>query len=185
MARRRTNSKINQLPEAIKEQVIDQIKDTAVTYDEISEWLCEQGYEISRSAVGRYALQINEAAARVAETIEQTQALAKAIERNPDLDYSSAPRLLMLNGLMQRISTAEEEFMEMPLEKAGRLVSSFSKDELRKQKNRQDRQKKMELAFEQLEVELMKLIKNDATLTSKLKNVLLEAKKKVLSDDQS
>ena len=47
MARRRTNSKINQLPEAIKEQVIDQIKDTSITYDEISEWLCEKGYEIS------------------------------------------------------------------------------------------------------------------------------------------
>ena len=30
-----------------------------------------------------------------------------------------------MDGLMQRVSTAEEEFDEMPLDKAGRLIASL------------------------------------------------------------
>lgn len=181
--RTRTNSKINQLPEEVRYELIDQIKDVSITYEEISEWLNELGYDISRSAVGRFALQINETAKRVSDSIEQTLALTKAIERNPELDYSSAPRLLMLQGLTQRVSTADNDFLEMPLDKAGRLISSLGKDELRKLKNNQEKKSKMEIAYDQMEVELLALIKGNEDLSKRLQSVLTEARKKLIADD--
>ena len=58
----------------------------ANTYNELSEWLKGEGYSISKSAIGRYAVRTREAAQRVAETLQRTQAIAQAVEAHPDLD---------------------------------------------------------------------------------------------------
>ena len=87
-----------------------------------------------------------------------------------------------MDGLMQRVSTAEEEFQEMPLDKAGRLIASLSRTETYEQRSRQDMKKKSELAFEQLEAELMAAIKQDSELTKELHSILSRAREKVLKD---
>lgn len=180
--RTRVSSKITQLPDNIREQLDAQLLDTSNTYEDIAGWLKENGYEISKSAVGRYAIRANKAAQRVAETLERTKAIAAAVEKNPDLDYTKASRMVLMDGLMQRVSTAEEEYQEMPLDKAGRLIASLSRAEVYEQKARQDMKKKAELAFEQLEAELMRAIKQDQTLSGELHSILVRAREKVLSD---
>ena len=87
-----------------------------------------------------------------------------------------------MDGLMQRVSTAEEEFQEMPLDKAGRLIASLSRTETYEQRVRQDMKKKSELAFEQHEAELMAAIKQDPELTKELHSILSRAREKVLKD---
>ena len=87
-----------------------------------------------------------------------------------------------MDGLMQRVSTAEEEFQEMPLDKAGRLIASLSRTETYEQRVRQDMKKKSELAFEQLEAELMAAIKQDPELSKELHSILSRAREKVLKD---
>ena len=90
--------------------------------------------------------------------------------------------MVLMDGLMQRVSTAEEEFQEMPLDKAGRLIASLSRTETYEQRARQDMKKKSELAFEQLEAELMAAIKQDPELTKELHSILSRAREKVLKD---
>ena len=179
--RRRTrfSSKITQLPEELKERLDEKLLDTANTYEDIAEWLKTEGYDISKSAVGRYAIRANQATQRVVETLEKTKAIAAAVEKNPNLDYTRASRMVLMDGLMQRVSTAEEEFQEMPLDKAGRLIASLSRTETYEQRVRQ---KKSELAFEQLEAELMAAIKQDPELTKELHSILSRAREKVLKD---
>ena len=182
--RRRTrfSSKITQLPEELKERLDEKLLDTANTYEDIAEWLKTEGYDISKSAVGRYAIRANQATQRVVETLEKTKAIAAAVEKNPNLDYTRASRMVFMDGLMQRVSTAEEEFQEMPLDKAGRLIASLSRTETYEQRVRQDMKKKSELAFEQLEAELMAAIKQDPELTKELHSILSRAREKVLKD---
>ena len=72
--RTRISSKITQLPEEVKEQLDELLLDTSNTYEEIAEWLKAEGYEISKSAVGRYAIRANQATQRVVETLEKTKA---------------------------------------------------------------------------------------------------------------
>ena len=180
--RTRISSTIDKLPDDIKTELDVRLADTANTYEELSAWLKAEGYEISKSAIGRYAIRSTQAAQRVAETLQRTQAIAQAVEAHPDLDYTKAASMVLMDGLMQRVSTAEEEFQEMPLDKAGRLIASLSRTETYEQRVRQDMKKKSELAFEQLEAELMAAIKQDPELAKELHSILSRAREKVLKD---
>lgn len=181
--RTRVSSKITQLPDDIKEQLDAQLLDTSNTYEDIAKWLKSEGYDVSKSAVGRYAIRANQAAQRVAETLERTKAIAAAVEKNPDLDFTKASRMVLMDGLMQRVSTAEEDFAEMPLDKAGRLIASLSRVEVYEQKAKRDYKSKMELAFDALEDELTKAIKADPQLTRELHAVLQKARERIMTDD--
>lgn len=181
--RTRVSSKITQLPDDIKEQLDAQLLDTSNTYEDIAKWLKSEGYDVSKSAVGRYAIRANQAAQRVAETLERTKAIAAAVEKNPDLDFTKASRMVLMDGLMQRVSTAEEDFAEMPLDKAGRLIASLSRVGVYEQKVKRDYKSKMELAFEALEDELTKAIKADPQLTRELHAVLQKARERIMTDD--
>lgn len=181
--RTRINSKVTQLPEDIREELDAQLLDTANTYSDIAIWLKSKGYAISKSAIGRYAIRANKAAQRVAETLERTKAIAAAVDKNPDMDFTKASRMVMMDGLMQRVSTAEDDFAEMPLDKAGRLIASLSRVQVYEDKVKRDDKTKMELAFDGLEEELTKAIKADPQLTKELHSVLQKAREKMLSDD--
>ena len=157
--RGRIHSTLDDLQEPLKSQFEVKLANPANTYNELSEWLKGEGYSISKSAIGRYAVRTREAAQRVAETLQRTQAIAQAVEAHPDLDYTKAAELVLMDGLMQRVSTAEEEFDEMPLDRAV-------------------------LAFDQMEAELMSAIKQHPELAGELHDVLARAREKVLTDGE-
>ena len=180
--RTRVSSTIDKLPDEIKTELDLRLADTANTYEEIAAWLKSEGYEISKSAIGRYSNRSTQAAQRVAETLQRTQAIAQAVEAHPDLDYTKAASMVLMDGLMQRVSTAEDDFSSMPLDKAGRLIASLSRNATYEKRVRQDMKKKAELAFEQMEVELMAAIKQQPELVGELHDVLTRAREKVLTD---
>ena len=68
--RGRIHSSVDDLPEPLKSQFEMKLANPANTYMELSEWLKEEGYSISKSAIGRYAVRTREAAQRVAETLQ-------------------------------------------------------------------------------------------------------------------
>mgnify|MGYP000832412147 CR=1 FL=1 len=180
--RTRVSSTIDRLPDDVRTELDLRLSDTANTYEELSTWLKEEGYEISKSAVGRYALRSTKAAQRVAETIQRTQAIAQAVEAHPELDYTKAASMVLMDGLMQRVSTAEDDFAEMPLDKAGRLIASLSRNATYEKRVRQEMKKKAELAFDQMETELMAAIKQHPELAGELHDVLARAREKVVTD---
>lgn len=180
--RTRVSSTVDKLPDDVKGQLDLRLSDTANTYEELAAWLKSEGYEISKSAIGRYAIRTTQAAQRVAETLQRTQAIAQAVEQHPDLDYTKAASMVLMDGLMQRVSTAEEDFSEMPLDKAGRLIASLSRNATYEKRVRQDMKKKAEVAFDQLEAELMAKIKQHPELASDLRDVLARARKAVVAD---
>lgn len=180
--RTRVSSTVDKLPDDIKGQLDARLSDTAHTYEELAAWLKSEGYEISKSAIGRYAIRSNQAAQRVAETLQRTAAIARAVDEHPDLDYTKAASMVLMDGLMQRVSTAEDDFAEMPLDKAGRLIASLSRNATYEKRVRADLKKKAELAFDQMEAELMGAIKQHPELADELRNVLARAREKVLTD---
>lgn len=177
--KRRANSKISQLPDNIKEKLDGLLLDTSNSYQDISNWLNEKGFKISKSSVGRYAIRASQATQRVVETLEKTKAIIQAVEKNPDLDYTKASRIVMMDGLLQKVSTAEEEFNEMPLDKAGRLIASLSRAEIYDQKAKRDWKNKMEIALDGLEAELMSKIKKDKELSMEVSAMLRKVRDKI------
>lgn len=182
--RTRVSSTIGRLPDDIRGQLDLKLTDTANTYEDLAAWLKAEGYEISKSAIGRYAIRSTQAAQRVAETLQRTQAIARAVEAHPDLDYTKAASMVLMDGLMQRVSTAEEEFDELPLDKAGRLIASLSRNATYEKRVRQDMKRKAELAFEQMETELLEKVKQYPDLAAQLRDVLGRARERVVSDGE-
>ena len=95
-----------------------------------------------------------------------------------------AAELVLMDGLMQRVSTAEEEFDELPLDKAGRLIAALSRNATYEKRVRADLKKKAELAFDQMEAELMAAIRQHPELVGELHDVLARAREKVLTDGE-
>jgi len=81
------------------------------------------------------------------------------------------------------VATAEEEFNEMPLDKAGRLIASLSRTKVYKDRVRQDMKRKADIALKQAEAELLKVIRQDEESRQKLKEILLGAKERMIQDD--
>lgn len=181
--KKRTTSKIDELPEEIRMQVDFMLADTKNSYLEISAFLKGQGHMISKSAVGRYALRTNTALQRLMEAQAQTNKLVEAVRENPDADYTEAAIMLTMNGLVNRMATAEEEFDAMPLDKAGRLIASLSRTKVYKDRVRQDMRKKADVAFREMETEMRKVIKQDPEAVEQLKEILLRAKERMVQDD--
>ena len=120
---------------------------------------------------------------RLKEAQLQTDKLVKVIKENPEADYTEAAIMMTMNGLVNRMATAEEEFDLMPLDKAGRLIASLSRTKVYKDRVRQDMRRKAELAFAEMEAEILKVIKQDADSAEKLKEILEKAKERMVQDD--
>lgn len=182
-SRQRITSKIDELPDDIRSSVDAMIADTSNTYEYISQVLKDKGYNISKSAVGRYAARSNQHLNRILEAQAKADALAHAIKENPDADYTEAAIMLTMNGLLNKVATAEEEFDKMPLDKAGRLIASLSRTKVYKDRVRQDMKKKADIAFNELESKMMALISQDEKAAEQLRKILQDAKDRMMSDD--
>ena len=181
--RTRVSSKVDELPEGLRTKVDVMLADTSNTYAYISDYLKAEGYKISKSSIGRYAMRTNTATQRLLEAQAQTEQLLRVVKENPEADYTEAAIMMMMSGLVDKVATAEEEFEDMPLDKAGRLIASLSRTKVYKDRVRQDMKKKADVALKQAEAELMKVIRQDEASKQKLKEILLGAKERMVRDD--
>lgn len=176
-------AKIDELPEDLRMKVDVMLADTSNTYEYISQFLKGEGYDISKSSVGRYATRTNNAMQRLLEAQAQTDRLIQVVKENPEADYTEAAILLTMNGLLNKVATAEEEFNEMPLDKAGRLIASLSRTKVYKDRVKQDMRRKADIAFREMESEMLKVIKQDEKSAAQLKEILAKAKERMMEDD--
>ena len=181
--KQRITSKIDELPEDLRMKVDVMLADTSNTYEYISQFLKGEGYDISKSSVGRYATRTNNAMQRLLEAQAQTDWLIQVVKENPEADYTEAAILLTMNGLLNKVATAEEEFNEMPLDKAGRLIASLSRTKVYKDRVKQDMRRKADIAFREMESEMLKVIKQDEKSAAQLKEILAKAKERMMEDD--
>lgn len=182
-SKQRISSKIDELPEDLRMKVDVMLADTSNTYEYISQFLKGEGYDISKSSVGRYATRTNNAMQRLLEAQAQTDRLIQVVKENPEADYTEAAILLTMNGLLNKVATAEEEFNEMPLDKAGRLIASLSRTKVYKDRVKQDMRRKADIAFREMESEMMKVIRQDGESAAMLREILARAKERMMQDD--
>ena len=152
--RTRAATKIDGLPEAAKTEINRMLADIHVTYEDITKWLSGQGYDISRSAVGRYALRGRQAAQKLLEAQEQTKALMEAVRKNPDVDYTEGAMQIISGELTKKLAIASEEWDEMPLEKATQVMVALSRTKSYKDKVRAELAQKTKAALDEFKKEV-------------------------------
>ncbi len=180
--RTRTNSTVEQLPLDLKLEVESLLGDYRNTYDSICQYIKNKGYNISRSALCRYAKKSEAAFNRLKQAQEQTEKLIAYIQSNPDADFTEPAMKILTSGLIDRLATAEEEFYTMPLDKAGRLVASLARTKTYKDRVRQDMQKKAELALKEMEADIIAVIKQDGQSAQQMKEILERARKRMVAE---
>lgn len=176
----RSDSKMYQLPKEVLDQVNDMLLNENMKYSDIQYWLeTEHGLKISLSSISNYAVKIYQAAQRIADDLERTKFFIDYIGDKSEIDASKATTAILKSGLMQKIATAEEEFNEMPVEKAGRLLVDINRTEIARERLELDYKKKMELAFEAFESNVMDEIKKYPEIKEKFTSLFKEMKEKI------
>lgn len=131
----RKHNKVYELPEDLREELDLRLMDTSVTYTDISAWLVEEGFEISRSTIGRYALETKKLAHRLIETQTRVRELVKVAKHNQDDEALTEGALQIAVGkLSEKIALIEEELDELPPEKAIDLMIKLSRAKAYKDK---------------------------------------------------
>lgn len=176
----RSDSKMYQLPKDVLDQVDDMLLNENMKYSDIQHWLeTEHDMKISLSSISNYAVKIYQAAQRVSVDLERTKFFIDYIGDKSELDASEVTTAILKSGLLQKIATAEEEFNEMPVEKAGRLLLELNKVEISKERFELDYKKKMQLAFEAFEANIMNEIKKYPEIKEKFASAFKELKDKM------
>ena len=106
----RKHSKIDSLPNDIKEAVEEMIK-SDFTYREIVDYIKNQGFEISQSSVQRYASGLNETLQSLRMAQENFRAVMEETEKYKNLDVSDGILRLLSNQVFQNINNMSEDRM--------------------------------------------------------------------------
>lgn len=167
--RSRVRSKIDELPREVKLVVDGMLADVTYTYCDISEYLKEQGYEISYGSVFRYAQRTSNAAQRIIEAQEQTKAIIEVIKQNPNADYTEGALQMVSAGLTQKIAAAQEEFDNLSIDKAAKILIALTKTKSYKDKVYAELNDKMQAALSEFKAQVYnEIIDKDPMLAERL-----------------
>ena len=106
----RKHSKIDSLPNDIKEAVEEMIK-SDFTYREIVEYIKKEGFEISQSSVQRYGSGLNETLQSLRMAQENFRTIMEETEKYKNLDVSDGILRLLSNQIFQGINSCSEDQM--------------------------------------------------------------------------
>lgn len=166
--RNRIKSRIDELPSEIIETINQRLSDVTYTYQEIADEVKKLGFEISRSSIGRYALRQNAVAKRLKDSYEKTKVLVQTVKENQDIEATDIAGSILMDALTQRIAMAEDEFDNMPLDKAGRLLVALQRSTVYKEKFKLEYRKGINDAVKVVKNELKKELINEPELFARI-----------------
>lgn len=182
-APRRVHRKLDEYPPNVRDLVDRLLADPQMTYTDIAERLTEQGYEISKSAIHRYAAQVGADQQRLKEISEQTRRLVQALKDDQDVDATSVANALLLDALTRRIATAEEEFDALPVDKAGRLLVQLQRSAVYKARTMEDKRRVVGRVEEKILNRLREQVQGDDELAQRLSELVSQSAQEVLASE--
>jgi len=118
MIRRRSRIE-TELPPEVRDQLNIQLMEGA-TYEEAAEWCSRQGYEISKSSVGRYGQRFFKAYQEIIQFEDQSKAIMTSSEKG--LPMEEALGKMLLKEVMAKLVEGDVDIIEN-----SRLISDIAK----------------------------------------------------------
>lgn len=171
----RIKSRVDELPPEAREMLNTMLADVTYTYVQIADAMTSKGWEISRQSVGRYALRQNAVANRLMDVREQTTALLAVARTNQDVEATELATSILIDGLTQKIATAQEEFDAMPLEKAGKLLVALQRSAVYKARMRATRAQACHDVEANILAKIREQVQGDQELVSRLAAIVSAA----------
>lgn len=173
--RNRIHSRVDEMPPELRQLLDDMLADTRYSYQDITDEINAQGFEISRSSVGRYAMRHNSAAKRLKAAKEQTDALISFIRENQGMESTELATAILTDGLTRRLATADEEFDNMPVEKAGQLLVQLQRTTVYKERYKKERGAVISAVEANIKQRMRELIRDDPPLLARLQQLVSDA----------
>jgi len=163
----RRHSRIgDELPAELRREVDRLLVEGNVTYDDIQAFLAEKGYDISRSAIGRYGKEFLARYQRLRIVEDQSRTLVSEAGEGMILEEAAAK--LFAQKIVEAQLSGELDILELP-----RLVSDFAKlqsSTVARERMKRDMAKKAEKAIDTIEkkaktldmpAELLEMVKRE------------------------
>lgn len=146
-------SAVSQLPAEVRE-ALDQrlIRGGFRDYSGLAEWLSEQGYEISRSAVHRYGAQFERRLAALKVATDQARAIAEASADDEGAMNEALIRLVQTKTF-EILRALEEDDAPESLPRIGRMVADLSRASISQKKWAAEVRERMRAKFDELEAQ--------------------------------
>ena len=127
--RNRKRGKVDKLPCDIRETVDMMINNPSeYRYSDIVDFIRENGYEVSKSSVARYAQALNASLEQVMLISNNFRLINEELAKYPDLDVSEALARLTNHKVMEAIQNlSEDSLKDVPPEKLIAAVPSLIK----------------------------------------------------------
>ncbi|MFP4132200.1 MAG: DUF3486 family protein [Thiohalospira sp.] len=126
-------SAVEQLPDEVRDELDRRLSDAGFGgYQELADWLTEQGYEISRSAVHRYGQRLERRMETIRASTEAARQIASAAPDEED-QRSAAVISLVQSDLFEAMLALQEAQEAAPearvelLAKAGKAIAEVSR----------------------------------------------------------
>lgn len=154
-ARLRTSSSIGELPTEAREKLEAMLTDTAngLTYQDMVDIMAEDGHQLSKSAISRYARKYLRHIHRMQVVQEQTRVLLQYMQENPATDLARQINALIQNGLMWRIVDGQDEIENMSIEDAIKYSIQAQRAAVYEYRYKDSQVQRVEIDQEQAEAE--------------------------------
>ncbi|HRR41450.1 MAG TPA: DUF3486 family protein [Syntrophales bacterium] len=152
-----SRSKITKLPDSVKKELDKRlITGSFSDYRALSEWLREQGFEISRAAVHRYGQAFEERLAAIKIASEQARAVSEAVGDNEGVMSDALISLVQEKAfdVLVNLQTSDPVAFAKIFPKMGIMVAKLSKASVDQKKWMAEVKKKAEKAVENIEEKL-------------------------------
>lgn len=164
----RKHNKVYELPKDMKEELDDMLRDTSISYVQMSEYLKEQGYDISKSTIGRYALETHKLANKLMEAQSQVAELVKMAKQEDGENITEGAMQIATVKLTEKIAMLDTEIDEMDAGEAIKLITNLSRSKAYKDKVYDQLRNKYELVYEAFKKEIKEALSSDPDLRDRL-----------------
>lgn len=178
--RTRIKSRVDEIPEDARQRLDEMLSDVNLSYQDISDAMKTGGCEISKSAIGRYAMRTNKAAARLQSAAAQTKILLEALKDHQGLEVSDIATTLVMDGVIQELATAgAEDYSAIPLPKLIEIAQRQERNAVYKSRLTRGDQQRLEQLKGALVAEMAAQIQDDPELVKRISDAAQSAADKM------
>lgn len=145
-------SAVTQLPEEIRGELDKRLVSSGFSnYQGLADWLIEQGYEISRSAVHRYGQEFERRLSAIKVATEQAKAITSSSGDEEGAMNEALIRLVQQKAFDVLLNLAEDPDKEAMLPKMGVMISRITRASVAQKKWQAEVKKKTREAVKNIE----------------------------------
>ncbi|MDI3547900.1 MAG: hypothetical protein PWR10_1552 [Halanaerobiales bacterium] len=174
---KRSRHKINTFPPELVEAINKQLV-AGKTYEEITEFINDRGYQIGKSSVGRYGKDFLTKLERLKKAKEQARAIVEEASDRPSTEMHEAANQMavtLLTEMMMNKEYSPEDISQ--LSNTFKALAQLERSAVAREKLKYDMDKGVNAAFEKIKSELQKELAKDEELLSRMLKLVENVRK--------